>query len=308
MAVASSIIGAVGGIAGSLIQGNAASKAAKAQQQAAREQLALQREMFNYSKDIQAPFVNRGNTAGDILAYELWGGNAPTIGGSGYEVGGRTYATRAEAESALSNARSLFESGSRTPGGDYAAGRLWSDYHREGGTVEPPEPGGYGTDINAGIAAAGFDPRTASIREIDPQTYGGFTKTPDYQFAFSEGQNAVDASAAARGGLKSGATLKALTEYGQNFAGQRRDNYINQLFGMQGVGQNSTNALQSAGQSFAAGGSNALANYGNAASAGIIGRGNALASGVNAGLQGIGSIAKQLGGGGAGNALLGSWF
>lgn len=306
-------IGAIGGIAGGLIQSSSANKAVKAQQQAAREQLALQREMFDYSKEIQEPFFNRGNTAGDILAYELWGGAAPTIGGTGFEVGGTTYGTREEAENALAAARTSFDNASttRNPGEEEYWQTLWQNYERSGGNVRPPNPEdmnfGAGGDINAGIAAAGFDPRTATINEVGGTEYGGFTKTPDYQFAYSEGRNAVDSSAAAAGGLKSGATLKALTEYGQNYAGLRRDNYINQLFGMQGSAQNSANAMQSAGNAYATGGSNAWANFGNAGAAGAIAKGNALSSGINAGLQGIGSIADQLFGGGVGIGGTNNW-
>ena len=72
--------------------------------------------------------------------------------------------------------------------------------------------------------------------------------------------------------------------------------------GMQGVGTNSVNALQSAGNAFAVNSGTALANIGNARAAGAIARGNALGSGINSALQGFGSIAGQmLGGGGLGS-------
>jgi hypothetical protein len=41
---------------------------------------------------------------------------------------------------------------------------------------------------------------------------------PSYAFRFGEGVNAIDRSAAARGGIGSGGTLKALTRYGQGLA------------------------------------------------------------------------------------------
>ena len=43
---------------------------------------------------------------------------------------------------------------------------------------------------------------------------------PSYQFRLQGGQQAIDRSAAARGTLRTGGTLKDLAEYGQNFASQ----------------------------------------------------------------------------------------
>lgn len=53
-----------------------------------------------------------------------------------------------------------------------------------------------------------------------------------YQFELGQGQNSIASSAAARGGLNSGATLRALQRYGQGLAGQRFDNYLNNLNGI----------------------------------------------------------------------------
>lgn len=69
-----------------------------------------------------------------------------------------------------------------------------------------------------------------------------FTASPGYQFRLGEGQNALESSAAARGGLFSGATGQALTNYGQNAASQEFDNYIQRLFGMSGMGMNAAGA------------------------------------------------------------------
>lgn len=49
-------------------------------------------------------------------------------------------------------------------------------------------------------------------------TLADFAKDPGYQFRMDEGARGLEGSAAARGGLLSGATLKALTQYGQNYA------------------------------------------------------------------------------------------
>lgn len=91
---------------------------------------------------------------------------------------------------------------------------------------------------------------TAPTTPAAPATpdYSVFTNSPGYQFGLKQGQDAVTSSRAASGGLQSGATLKALTEYGQDYAGTKANDYLNQLFSVAGFGQaatNNTNALQS---------------------------------------------------------------
>lgn len=110
-------------------------------------------------------------------------------------------------------------------------------------------------------------------------TMSDFTKDPGYDFRMSEGLKAIDRSAAARGGLNSGATLKALNRFGQDFASNEyanvynrfnndRDSRFNKLSSLAGLGQVANNQIGQATQ-----------NYGNAVSSNQIGLGNAIASG-----------------------------
>ena len=89
-----------------------------------------------------------------------------------------------------------------------------------------------------------------------------FQQDPGYGFRMSEGLKALDRTAAARGGLLSGATLKGAQRYGQNLGSQEyqnafnryqtnRSNLINPLQSLAGVGQTSTNQGIAAGQNFA---------------------------------------------------------
>lgn len=103
------------------------------------------------------------------------------------------------------------------------------------------------TKLKAGIADGSFDPA-----KFD------YTKDPGYEFRMAEGTKAVERSAAARGNLFSGATGKALTQYGQDFASNeydrayaraadsKRTNY-NVLAGVAGVGQQAVNSGISSG-------------------------------------------------------------
>ena len=113
-----------------------------------------------------------------------------------------------------------------------------------------------------------------------PEGYGGFEKSRGYEFGLQEGQRAIDASAAARGGLFSGATGKALTKFGQDYATGQRNNYLSQLGAMAGSGQNAAAQTGQFGNSYAAGSSNALSAIGNAGAAGAIGIGNAVNNGI----------------------------
>ena len=55
---------------------------------------------------------------------------------------------------------------------------------------------------------------------------------PGYQFRMQEGRKAVESSAASRHGLGSGAAMKALNRYGQNFASNEFANAFNRQYGM----------------------------------------------------------------------------
>src|ERR1043166_1460447 len=63
-----------------------------------------------------------------------------------------------------------------------------------------------------------------------------FTQTPDYQFAFQQGERALNNSLAARGLGVSGAGIKGAQEFGQGLASQQFTNYWNKLQGLAGMG------------------------------------------------------------------------
>ena len=63
-----------------------------------------------------------------------------------------------------------------------------------------------------------------------------FTQSPGYQFAFDQGSRAVDASAAAKGMLRSGAQIKAQQQFGTGLANQEFGNYLTRLNSLAGIG------------------------------------------------------------------------
>jgi hypothetical protein len=123
-----------------------------------------------------------------------------------------------------------------------------------------------------------------------------FTQDPGYAFRLSEGMKALDRTAAARGGLLSGATLKGAQRYGQELGSQEymnafnryqteRNAQLNPLQSLAGLGQTSTNTLTNAagqmGQNYATG----YGNVGQARASGYLGGTNALTSALGTGIN-----------------------
>ena len=67
---------------------------------------------------------------------------------------------------------------------------------------------------------------------------GNFQQSPGYQWSFDQGMRAVDAGAAAKGLLHSGATLKAEQTFGTGLADQEFSNYYNRLYNLSNLGEN----------------------------------------------------------------------
>ena len=118
-----------------------------------------------------------------------------------------------------------------------------------------------------------------------------FQADPGYAFRLSEGMKALERSAAARGGLMSGGTGKALQRYGQELGSQEymnafnryqaeRNAQLNPLQSLAGIGQTATNALGNAGQTMASNVGNAMMGGAAARASGYVGGANALAGGL----------------------------
>ena len=132
------------------------------------------------------------------------------------------------------------------------------------------------------------------------QTYTGqdIYSDPSYQFRLQQGQDAIQSSAAAQGGLLSGATLKALQNYGQESASQEysnaynrfnadQTNRYNRLSNLVGIGQNAAAQVGNAGAQTAQAVANNTMAGANALAAGQIGSANAWTNGA----QQLGSLA-----------------
>jgi len=139
-----------------------------------------------------------------------------------------------------------------------------------------------------GLRALG---KLEAASEYTPFGMAQFQADPGYAFRFSQGQKALERSAAARGGLLSGNTGGALQRFGQDMASQEYQNAFNRyqtersarlnpLQSLAGVGQTSVNQLGAAGQNYASGMGEALGAGAQARASGYMGAANAIGGGI----------------------------
>jgi hypothetical protein len=127
-------------------------------------------------------------------------------------------------------------------------------------------------------------------------SFADYQQDPSYQYQLDEATKALQKSAAAKGGLLSGATMRSLASTATNMANQNYQNAFNnyraetgdqfgRLSTLAGLGQNALNGTMGAAQ-----------NYGNNVSQNQIGLGNAQgAATIGANQSGLNTLA-QLGG------------
>lgn len=119
---------------------------------------------------------------------------------------------------------------------------------------------------------------------------------PGYAFRMSEGMKALDRSAASRGGLFSGSTIKGAQRFGQDLASQEyqnafnryqttRTNTLNPFASLGGIAQSSANTLTNAAGNVGNQISSNIIGAGNASAAGQVGAANAISSGVGQGIN-----------------------
>lgn len=134
-------------------------------------------------------------------------------------------------------------------------------------------------------------PELVSASKYTPFGMDQFKADPGYAFRLSEGQKALERSAAARGGLLSGGTGKALERFGQDYGSQEYTNAFNRyqaerqarlgpLQTLTGMGQTTAQQVGQAGQQMASNVGEAYQSGANARASGYLGGANAVAGGL----------------------------
>jgi hypothetical protein len=283
---------AAASIGGSVASGVLAKKGATVQARAAERSseaaIAEQRRQFGITQGNLAPFLGAGTLAVQRLAFLLGLSGQPTG-----QPGGVPQISRG------------FDSPELQDGGRFERLRQLGDQ--------------FGFDVperfRGGIAApagAETDPEFGSLQE--DFSLEDFQADPGFEFRLSEGQKALERSAAARGGLLSGGTLKELERFAQGTASQEfqsafnrfqteRAGRFNRLASVAGLGQITGAQLGELGARTATNIGNLTVGGQTAAAAarasGFSALGQSIGGGVNTGLNFL--LLSQLAqGGGAG--------
>lgn len=216
-------------------------------------------------------------------------GGAAVIGGATSVISGNkaAKAQRQGADKAAETERYMYDTTREdfAPYRQVGQGALYklADMYGVSRPVDQPAKVSSPTPTNpamSGIAGMwGFNAPSAQVPQPQQQMtpgFSGFEASPGYKFRLSEGLKATERSAAARGGLRSGATLKALQRYGEGLASSEYENYANRLAAMAGIGQSATSSTAAAGAQAAGGISSAYQQAGNARASAYQNTGNAI--------------------------------
>ncbi len=273
---------------------------ARAQTNAANQANATQQGQYNQTRQDQLPWMNRGNAAGNQMAYLL--------GLPGY--GPQNVGTWAGSSSPIN-----MSAGVVGPGGDYIpTPGTWSPNGPEGRSPHPRPDGisdndwaAYGPTQDASGAwsdgwnggqgqqgpANQFNTSMGAYGSLStPFSQTNWQQDPGYAFRLAEGQKALERSGAAKGMTLSGAQAKALTGYGQGMASQEygnaynryttdQTNLYNRLAGVAGTGQTAANQIGNVGMNTANQISSNQLGAGNANAAAWTAGTGALANGLN---------------------------
>ena len=241
--VAAAIIGGVATLGGGLIASSGAKKAGDTQAKAAEQAQVSQERAFERQVQLQEPFRQGGLTAQAQIMNLLGLGAPPSAAGAPVDVrqNPQAYGLREI------NIPSIFGSAPQS---------FYMD--TEGNFV--PDIEAYAAQNPVSMPAPAADPNAP------PSEFGSlakpfgmeqFQQDPGYAFRQAEGMKALERSAAARGGLLSGGTLKGIQRFGQDLASQEYGNAFNRyqveraarlnpLQSLMGSGQSATNTLTSA--------------------------------------------------------------
>ena len=204
---------------------------------------------------------------------------AAMVGAAAVGAAGSAYASKQSSKAAKAQANSA----------DAASQIQWNMYDQTRKDLDP-------------YKQAGATSLSQMMGQMTPDGYFNQTYTgqdiysdPSYQFRLQQGQNAIQSSAAAQGGLLSGATLKALQNYGQESASQEYSNAYNRFNADQTNRYNRLSNLVGIGQNAAAQVGNAGAQTAQAVANNTMQGANALAAGQVASANNWANTANNLG-------------
>jgi hypothetical protein len=292
-------------VAGSALSARSAGQAANTQADAANRAAELQQQQFERGVELQEPFRQAGLQGQNRLLTYLGIGGTPQYDDTAYN--------RALADYNASLSRldpSQFTTGGGGGGMVSTGGDGGMEYYQEG-TGGTFDQGAYDA-ARAGLVAPNREQFRLTSGDVNDPNFGKYAtaeytpemfakgQDPGYQFRLKEGMRALENSAAARGGLLSGGTLKGIQRYGQDMGSQEYQNAFNRYQAeragtlnpyqsLAGVGQSTANTLGTMGMNYANQAGEAYQGAANARASGYVGASNA----INQGIGGISNMYYQ---------------
>jgi hypothetical protein len=351
-------LAAAGGLGAAALQSNAAGKAASTQSNAALEAaqlqhqdaqaaLGFQEQQYNNSQQELAPWLQSGQSGLANLDYLLGIGpqsgttptpqgapgtparpSAPVQQGFAAQLNGGTAPTRPGAP-VINNA--VADSRAQMP---VLAGGSTANLPNLASVANPSAPGALQPGTVAGPPPSGIQPSSASLVNPGLGAYGslnqGWDQTfqaptglteqndPGYEARLNLGEQALNNSAAARGGLLTGGTARDVDQFAQDYASneygnvynralqtygtnyntfeQNQANQYNRLASLAGIGQQTAGQLSTAGQNSANNISNTLLTSGAQTGQQLNNAAAATASGYVGGANAYGGALSGVGG------------
>lgn len=329
--VAAAAISTAGSVAASSASSAAAGKSAKAQQTAAASAASQTEQQQEQTRADQLPHINAGNSAANQLSYLL--GLAPQASGNQGMFGSTGVDAASTLPSNISSAIKSFTSKSpnlQYPDGTNSfvnhtatqlAGDSPSQYASElaslglpadtpqsafsnalagTGSTSASANNGYGDTVNTNTGAFG-----SLTHNFDATDFAN-NMDPAYAWDVQQGQDALQRTQSANGGLLSGAAGKAISDYTQNQASNEyqnaysryntnQTNLYNRLAGVSGTGMQGASDVASNGTTAANNASNLITGAGTAQGAGITGQANAGNAGIAGVVQSLGGLSQSQG-------------
>lgn len=270
--VGSAVVGAGSSALAASKNSKAINKSTDATVQAAAENNALTRDIYNQNKQTIQPFVNTGIGAGATMNALLGIATPATT----YQTGTPNFSQYVQ-----NNPDVLAEFG--RVGGQFgndmgAFGQYhWNTYGQGENRTMPGQQT---------VTMGGSDPSAAQ------NAFSQYLNSSGYKFRLGEGINALNAGYAGSGTLQSGAAVKAALKYGQDYASNEFGNYLGYLGNQQGVGLTGANALAGVGTNYA----NSAANINSSTANALTNSAVAKANNTNAMLGGFANSAGNVAG------------
>ena len=292
-------------LAGGMMASGAAGDAADAQSASAAQSDATQRYQYDTTRADNAPFRETGVQANNRLAYlmGLSPGASSAPGAAG--AGGMT-AEQLRAE--------LLGQYTTTAAPNPADGANWTVMDDR--QVYTPQSGAQTIDenglqaaIQARMSQQSQQSQQAQAAQSTDSSFGSLMRKfgasdlagdavyqSGLQFGLDQGTQGINRQAAAGGSMLSGATLKALTRFGNDYGSTKaNESYnrfnadnttqYNRLAGLSGAGQQATNQVSAAGQNMANNISQSQQGVGNARGSAYLTQGNAWQNALNGGVS-----------------------